>query len=61
MWVPWRAPLPRLVSFWSHDDMILRPVSTALVDGAENIELSGFTHYDYLLQPRSWRAVFRAL
>ena len=57
--VPWRRRRgwPRLVAFWSPADLLLLPATTACVDGAENVEMPGFTHYDYLLHPRGWAAV----
>lgn len=58
--LPWRGP-PRLVSFWSAADVLLLPASTACVDGAENVELPGATHYSYLLQPACFARVMEAL
>ena len=61
--VPWRGPpvLPRLTALWSRADMLLLPASTGCVDGAENIEMEGFTHYSYLLHARAWRQVVAEL
>jgi pimeloyl-ACP methyl ester carboxylesterase len=61
--LPWRGPpqQPRLVALWSPADVILLPANSAAVDGAENIELAGFTHYGYLLHPSGWRCVLEAL
>lgn len=53
--LPWRGP--RLVCFWSRDDLMVQPPESACVPGAENIELPGFTHYGYLLHPECWRRV----
>jgi triacylglycerol esterase/lipase EstA (alpha/beta hydrolase family) len=60
---PWvGAPtLPRLVALWSDADMLLLPASTARVEGAQNIELQGLTHFEYLLHPRAWSTVLTAL
>lgn len=57
---PWRGPT-RLVCLWSKADVFLLPASTAAVDGAENVELDGLTHYGYLLRLRCWRRVVEAL
>lgn len=61
--VPWRGPpsLPRLVAFWSDADMLLLPPSSARVEGAENVEMPGFTHYGYLLNPRGFARVLTAI
>jgi pimeloyl-ACP methyl ester carboxylesterase len=61
--LPWRGPpeQPRLVALWSRADVVLLPADTARVEGAENVELEGFTHYSYLLHPAGWRVVARAL
>jgi len=61
--VPWSGPpaLPRLTALWSRADMLLLPASTGRVDGAENIEMEGFTHYSYLLHARAWRQVVAEL
>lgn len=57
--LPWRGP--PLTSLWSHSDLLLLPASTALVEGAENIEMPAFTHYSYLLDVASARRVFASL
>jgi pimeloyl-ACP methyl ester carboxylesterase len=61
--LPWRGPpeQPRLVALWSAADVILLPARSAMVEGAENVELQGFTHYGYLLHPSGWRRVLEAL
>jgi len=61
--IPWRGPpeMPRLVCVWSPADVIVLPATSARVEGAENIEVPGFTHYSYLIHPRSWSLVFEAL
>ncbi len=61
--LPWAGPpsLPRLVSFWSASDMLLLPHATAIVDGAEAIELPDMTHTGWLLRPSAWRAALAAL
>ncbi|HEV8322011.1 MAG TPA: alpha/beta fold hydrolase [Myxococcota bacterium] len=61
--LPWAGPpaLPRLVSFWSDADPLLLPASSARVEGANNVELPGFTHVGYLLHPTAWRRVAEIL
>ncbi|MCA9520159.1 MAG: alpha/beta fold hydrolase [Myxococcales bacterium] len=57
---PWPgAPsYPRLISLWSRNDLILVPQTNARLAGAENIELSDYTHYDFLLDGANWNRVF---
>ncbi len=57
---PWRGPT-RLVCLWSNADVLLLPATTAAVDGAENVELDGLTHYGFLLRPRCFRRVVDAI
>ncbi|MCC6558691.1 MAG: alpha/beta fold hydrolase [Polyangiaceae bacterium] len=61
--VPWRGPpeQPRLVALWSRSDMVLLPPEAARVEGAENVEAEGFTHFTYLLHPGGWVKVIEAL
>jgi pimeloyl-ACP methyl ester carboxylesterase len=61
--LPWPGPpmRPRLVAFWSSADLLMIPAETACCDGADNRSVDGFTHYDYLLRPESWRRVLDAL
>ncbi len=61
--LPWPEPptMPRLTSLWSHSDLLLLPAATAIVAGAENVEMPAFTHYSYLLDPVSARRVFTSL
>jgi len=58
--LPWNSG-PRLVTFWSASDLLLLPASTASVEGAQNIELPGTTHYGYLLRPSCFQALAKAL
>ncbi len=51
----------RAVSLWSRGDLIVLPPQSAMWDGAEHIEVSPFTHYSYLIEPRGWRTVGRVL
>jgi len=59
-----RTPLPRsveAVSFWSGSDLVIMPPESAALPGSRQVEMTPFTHYGYLIHPRSWRAVFSAL
>ena len=57
---PWRKPT-RLVCFWSPSDPLMQPAETATVPGADNREVDGFSHLDWLMRQRAWRAVQDAL
>jgi pimeloyl-ACP methyl ester carboxylesterase len=61
--VPWRGPpgQPRLVCLWSDADVIVLPATLACVEGADNREIVGFTHYEYLVHPTAWRVALEAL
>jgi len=61
--LPWsdHPELPRLVALWSASDLIVLPGEGGQVPGAENIELPGYTHYSYFLEPDAWRLVNRVL
>jgi triacylglycerol lipase len=60
--MPWRGPPthPRLVAFWSASDVLLLPSASARAEGARNVELRGFTHLSYLLDPRGFRRVLES-
>jgi triacylglycerol esterase/lipase EstA (alpha/beta hydrolase family) len=61
--LPWdvRAGRPRLVALWSAADLIVLPGEGGQVPGAENIELPGYTHYSYFLNPEAWRLIHRLM
>lgn len=61
--LPWPGPptLPPLTALWSRADMLLLPHDTACVEGAENIEIEGASHLDYLIAPSIMRRVFEAI
>ncbi len=61
--LPWdeHPELPRLVALWSASDLIVLPGEGGQVPGAENIELPGYTHYSYFLNPDAWRLMHRLL
>ena len=59
-----RTPWPKAVqgiTFWSQNDLMIVPAQSALVTGMKAIEMTPFTHYSYLIDPRSWSAVNAAL
>ena len=57
---PWPAKV-RGVTFWSKGDLFVLPAESAAVPGTEQVDMSPFTHYSYLIDPRSWAAAARAL
>lgn len=61
--IPWKntAEMPRLVCVGSPADVVIIPAETAYVDGAEHIELPGFTHSGFLLHPKAFGTVYQAL
>lgn len=61
--VPWAGPpeLPELVTFWSKADVLIVPGESACVEGARSIEMPEYTHYSYLINPRAWERILRAL
>ena len=61
--LPWPGPPthPRLVTFWSDADMLLLPPRSARVDGSRSIEMPGYTHLSYLLDPACFQRVWMAL
>jgi len=61
--LPWPGPPthPRLVAFWSDADMLLLPPDSARVEGARVIEMPGYTHLSYLLDPACFQRVWMAL
>jgi pimeloyl-ACP methyl ester carboxylesterase len=51
----------RGVSFWSRSDLLILPPESALVKGMRPVEMSPFTHFSYLIDPKSWAAVLENL
>lgn len=47
----------KVACLWSKNDLFVLPPESACMDGALNVEMSPFTHYSYLLDPRSFEAV----
>lgn len=57
----WPEGGPKKIAFWSLADIVVQPPQNAQWDQAENHEMRGFTHYSYLLSPKSWNRVFESL
>jgi triacylglycerol esterase/lipase EstA (alpha/beta hydrolase family) len=57
---PWPKEV-RGVTFWSKNDLLILPPEAAAVEGTSQIDMSPFTHFSYLIDPRSWAAVRSAL
>ncbi|MBW2524406.1 MAG: alpha/beta fold hydrolase [Deltaproteobacteria bacterium] len=53
---PWPSRV-RGVSFWSRSDMLVLPPESAALPGTEAVEVTPFSHYSYLIDPRSWALV----
>lgn len=58
---PWPAGFPPLHCFWSPQDLVLMPPESGVLPGAWAQEVAGFTHFSWLLDPRSWAHVGAAL
>ncbi len=58
--LPWPEGV-RGVSFWSRNDLLVLPSQTAAAAGTVQIDVSPFTHFSYLIDPRSWSHVRAAL
>ena len=59
-----RRKLPpgiRVVTFWSKNDLMILPPESATLEGAEQVDVSPFTHLSYLIDPKSWSSVHRTL
>lgn len=57
---PWPEGV-RVVTFWSRNDLLVLPAESAAAPGTETVDVTPFTHYSYLVDPRSWIAVAKAL
>lgn len=51
----------RGISFWSRNDLMVLPSESAMVPGMSAVEMTPFTHYNYLIDPQCWHAVFQSL
>lgn len=52
---------PRTVALWSPADTVIVPAEGAQLEGAENLEIEGCTHFGFLMHPRTWETVLRLL
>ena len=57
---PWPKKV-RGVTFWSKNDLLIYPPEGAAMKGTLQVDVSPFTHFSYLVSPRSWELVRRAL
>ena len=51
----------RFVTFWSRSDLLILPPESAALPGSEQVDMTPFTHFSYLIAPKSWNAVREAL
>lgn len=51
----------KVTCLWSKNDLFVLPPESACLDGARNLDMSPFTHYSYLLDPRSFEAISHVL
>jgi pimeloyl-ACP methyl ester carboxylesterase len=58
--IPWPAEVHG-VSFWSKSDVFVLPPESAALEGTDQIEVTPFTHYSYLIDPRCWALVRKEL
>jgi hypothetical protein len=59
-----RQPWPRQirgVTLWSKNDLFVLPPESATLSGTKKIDMTPFTHYSYLIEPKSWETVRREL
>jgi triacylglycerol esterase/lipase EstA (alpha/beta hydrolase family) len=61
--LPWpqECGWPKLTCFWTPDDLILLPPTSATVAGAEDRAMPGMTHLSFLLDPVAWRAIYETI
>lgn len=51
----------RGLTFWSRSDLMILPPESATLPGMKAVEMTPFTHYSYLINPKCWEAVFDSL
>jgi triacylglycerol esterase/lipase EstA (alpha/beta hydrolase family) len=56
----WPAHLPRLICFWTRQDLVLLPPESAFLPSATVIEQSDCTHNGFLIRPSAIRAIYEA-
>ena len=61
--LPWgsRPGMPRLLCFWTPQDLILLPPESAVVEGARAICVPESTHLGFVLKPRVWEQIYHLL
>lgn len=57
---PWPDDV-RGIALWSRNDVMILPAESAAHAPFETAEVTPFTHYSYLLDPRAWQLTRRAL
>jgi len=55
------ASCVRSVNFWSRSDLLVIPAESAIMEGAEHVDVTPFTHLSYLISPKCWQTVGRLL
>ena len=50
---PWPRSI-RGICLYSHNDIFIQPAESAAIEGCENIDVSPFTHYSYLIDSKCW-------
>ncbi len=51
----------RGITLWSRNDLMIVPHESAKLPGTTSIEMTPFTHYSYLIDPKCWKVVHEAL
>jgi triacylglycerol esterase/lipase EstA (alpha/beta hydrolase family) len=51
----------RGITFWSQNDLFILPAHSAILEGTEVVDMTPFTHYSYLIDPKAWAAVYYKL
>ena len=61
--LPWgtRPGMPRLLCFWTPQDLILLPPESAVVEGAQAICVPESTHLGFVLKPKIWEQIYHLL
>jgi triacylglycerol esterase/lipase EstA (alpha/beta hydrolase family) len=57
---PWPKGV-RGVTFWSKGDLFVLPAESAAAPGTQTVDMTPFTHYSYLIDPKCFAAVARVL
>jgi len=57
---PWPEGV-RGATFWSRNDLLVLPAESAIMEGTEQVDITPFTHYSYLISPKCWILVEREL